>query len=95
LKRIGSKAIADAESKTRAKIESVKVRKMAEYQAIFNDREKALEASLGDYGKWIADDKGILDGKLDGLVKEIDRRKKGEENKLKEKARGALEGILK
>jgi uncharacterized protein (TIGR03545 family) len=95
LRKIGSQALADAEAKIRSRLDQIKVQKLAELEKLYADRMPAIEASLGKYGKLIGDNKSLLDGKLDGLLKEIEKRKKGEENKLKDKARGLLDGVLK
>jgi uncharacterized protein (TIGR03545 family) len=95
LGKMGSQALADAEAKIRSRLEQIKSRKLAELEKLYADRKPAIEASLGNYGKWIGDNKSLLDGKTDGLLKEIEKRKKGEQNKVEEKAKGLLEGILK
>jgi hypothetical protein len=95
LRRMGSKALADAEAKIMSKLNQIRTEKTAELEKLYADRKPEIEAALGSYGKWIGDDKSLLDGKLDALQKEIEKRKKGEENKLKDKARGVLDGILK
>jgi uncharacterized protein (TIGR03545 family) len=94
LRQMGSKALADAEARIKSKLNQIRAEKMAELEKLYADKKPAIEAALGNYEKWIGDDKSLLDGKLDELQKEIERRKKGEENKLKEKAKGVLDGIL-
>jgi uncharacterized protein (TIGR03545 family) len=95
LRKIGSRALADAETKIQARLNQIKTQKLAELEKLYADKKPAIEAALGNYNKLIGDNKSLLDGKLDGLLKEIDKRKKGEQGKLEEKAKGVLEGILK
>jgi len=95
LKKMGSQALADAEARIRSRLDQIKAQKLAELEKLYADKKPAIEASIGNYEKWISDNKSLLDGKLDGLLKEIEKRKKGEENKLKDKARGLLDGVLK
>jgi hypothetical protein len=95
LKRVGSKALAEAESKIRARLDGIKMQKLAEFDAVVGAKKAAAGQALDGYEKWIGDDQSLLDGKIDGLLKEIDKRKKGEENKLKDKAKNALDGIFK
>jgi uncharacterized protein (TIGR03545 family) len=95
LRQMGSKALADAEARIMSRLDRIRKEKTAELEKLYADKKPAVEAVLGNYDKWISDDKSLLDGKLDALLKEIEKRKKGEENKLKDKARGVLDGILK
>jgi uncharacterized protein (TIGR03545 family) len=95
LRKMGSQALADAEARIRSRLDQIKAQKLAELAKLYADKKPAIEASIGNYEKWIGDSKSLLDGKLDGLLKEIEKRKKGEENKLKDKARGLLDGVLK
>jgi uncharacterized protein (TIGR03545 family) len=95
LRSIGSKAVADAEAKIRARLDRIKAEKLSELDAVVGKKKAEVGQALDGYEKGIGDDKSLLDGKIDGLLKEIDRRKKGEENKLKDKAKDALDGLLK
>jgi uncharacterized protein (TIGR03545 family) len=95
LKKMGSKALADAVAKIQARLNQIKAQKLAELEKLYADKKSAVEAALGKYGKLIGDNKSLLGGKLDGLLKEIDKRKKGEQNKLEDKAKGLLDGFMK
>jgi len=95
LRQMGSQALADAEARIKSRLNQIKAEKMAELEKLYADRKPEIEAALGNYEKWIGDDRSLLDGKLDQLQKEIERRKKGEEDKLKDRAKGVLDGLLK
>jgi uncharacterized protein (TIGR03545 family) len=94
LKSVGSKALAETVEKIRARLDGIRAQKLAEFEAAVGSKQPAMAEALNQYEKWIGDDRSMLDGKIDALLKEIEKRKKGEENKLKDRAKEALDGVL-
>jgi uncharacterized protein (TIGR03545 family) len=95
LKRLGSKALEEAEARIMARLNAIKAEKLADLDRIVLEKRKAVDGVLNRYGLEIGDTGKILDGKVDEFLKEIDRRKKGEESKLKDKAKKFLDGVIK
>ncbi len=94
LRSLGAKAVADAEARIRSKLVGIRDEKLAEFEASVGAKYKGVGEFLDGYEKWIGDDRSLLDGKIEALKKEIDKRKKAEENKLKDRAKEALDGVL-
>ncbi|MBN2202062.1 TIGR03545 family protein [bacterium] len=95
LRSLGAKAVADAEARIRSKLYRIRDEKLAEYEASVGAKYSVVGEFLDGYEKWIGEDRSLLDGKIDALKKEIEKRKKSEENKLKDRAKEALDGVLK
>ncbi|MDM7926688.1 MAG: TIGR03545 family protein [bacterium] len=95
LRSLGARAVADAEARIRSKLYKIRDEKLAEFEASVGTQYKAVGELLDGYEKWIREDRSLLDGKIEALKKEIEKRKKSEENKLKDRAKEALDGVLK
>lgn len=95
LRSLGARAVADAEARIRSKLYKIRDEKLAEFEASVGSKNKAVGEFLDGYEKWIGEDRSLLDGKIEALKQEIEKRKKSEENKLKDRALDALDGVLK
>lgn len=95
LKTIGTKALTDAQNKIRARLNQIRDEKLTEANKIYNEKRKEIVAKIDDYTKQVDDTKAQIEGKIKEIEDDIDKRKKKEQDKLKEKAKKALNGILK
>ena len=95
LKSMGTKALTDAQNKIRGKLNKIRDEKMAEANAIFAEKKKAYVDKIDDYKSKVDEIKSKIDAKKKEIEDDIKARKKAEEEKLKDKTKDALKGILK
>ncbi|MBN2012287.1 TIGR03545 family protein [candidate division KSB1 bacterium] len=95
LKAMGSQALKDTQQKIRARLEAIQKEKLNEANTIYQNKRKEYEDKIDTYRKQIEAEKQRLEEKLQALQKEIDDRKKAEADKAKDKAKDAINNLLK
>jgi len=95
LKQIGSQALTDAQNKIRDRLNKIRDSKMQEINALYAARKKDIVDKIEDYKSRGDEIKTRIETKVKEVEAEIEQRKKAEENKLKDKASGKLQDLLK
>ncbi len=95
LKRIGAKALADAQNRIKERIQKIRQEKEKELEQLYQEKRGQIEGIIEKYEKEIETQKMIVLGKIEKIQKDIDNKKAKEEEQLKNKAKGVLDDILK
>ncbi len=95
LKRIGAKALADAQNRIKARIQKTRQEKEKELDQLYQEKRGQIEGIIEKYEKEVETQKMIVLGKIEKIQKDIEAKKSKEEDKLKNQAKDVLDGILK
>ena len=95
LKHIGTKALADAQNRIKARIQKIRQEKEKELGQLYQKKRGHIEGIIEKYEKEVETQKMIVLGKIEKIQKDIEARKSKEEDKLKDQAKDVLDDILK
>ena len=94
LKKIGSKALTDAKSRVNARLSQIRNEKMAEINSAYETKRNEIEGKIKYYEEKAEEQRLMIEAKIEQIKKDIDEKKKAEENKVKNKAKGLLKDVL-
>ncbi|NQT25860.1 TIGR03545 family protein [candidate division KSB1 bacterium] len=94
LKAMGSKALQDAQNKVRARLDQIKREKMAEVDKLYKEKRAEYQKKIDTYAEQVEAQRVAAEAKIDLIKKDIDSKKKAEENKLKDKAGDLIDGLF-
>jgi len=85
--RLTAQTIADLKNQIKMRLERIRQQKYQEFASLVQEKQIGMEKLLEGYEKEIGLSKNLLETKQNALLKEIEKRKKNEEKKLKERAK--------
>ncbi|MFC1569161.1 TIGR03545 family protein [bacterium] len=94
LKRMGSKALTDAQNKVKGRLNSVRNEKMKEVNQIYDQKKDEIVGKIETYEEKVEEQRLMIEAKIEKIKEDIETRKKKEEGKLKKKAKGLLDNVL-
>jgi len=94
LKRLGSKALTEAQNKVKARLNKIRSEKMDEVHAVYKEKEKTIVGKIEYYEEKVEEQRLMIEAKIEQITEDIEARKDREENKLKKKAKGLLDDVL-
>jgi hypothetical protein len=95
LKKMGTKALKDAQNRIRDRIRKVRQEKEKELAQLYQEKRGQIEGVIEKYEKEAETQKMIVLGKIEKIQKDIEAKKSREEDKLKDQAKDILDDILK
>jgi len=94
LRSMATRALEDAQNQVRARLESIRDEKLAGVNRIYASKRAEIEGRIDAYAKQADEYRMMAEAKIDAVRKEIDDRKKAEEDRLKKRARDAIDGVI-
>jgi len=95
LKRMGSRALTDAKNRVQSRLTAIRDEKMKTVNTAYENKKKAIVGKIEYYEEKVEEQRLMVEAKIEAIQEDIEARKKKEEDKLKKKAKGLLDGVLK
>ncbi|MBN1781167.1 TIGR03545 family protein [bacterium] len=94
LKKMGSKALADAQEKIRQRLNGIRDERLNQVNQLVDEKETQIVGKIEYYEEKVEEQRLMIEAKIEAIKEDIESRKKSEESKLKKKAKGLLNNVL-
>lgn len=94
LQSIGSKALRDAQNQVRTRLDQIKREKMDEVGKLYQTKRAEYQKKIDTYAEQVEEQRVAAEARIDQIKKDMDSRKKAEEDKLKGKAKEVIDGLF-